>query len=217
MGGRENFQRGHVSGALGLAVALVPGDGLCHDAWDPMHRLEQGRIHAADKSRVHGILDGLRRIVRDLRVSARDAERIAGISGAQLFVLHVLAEAPALSVGDLTRRTMTDQSSVSIVVQRLIDKRLVIRRLSAQDARRVELNVTAAGRRLLARCPEPTQARLVEALHRLAPSELAALALGMSAFVRAMGLGSTAPHMFFEDTASTPTPGGLRGSGDDTR
>jgi hypothetical protein len=34
------------------------------------------------------ILDAIRQIVRLLRLSARDAERSAGLSSAQLFVLH---------------------------------------------------------------------------------------------------------------------------------
>ena len=61
------------------------------------------------------IMDALRRVVRALRVSARTAERRFGISGAQLFVLERLAEASAPSVDDLAKRTLTHQSSVSLV------------------------------------------------------------------------------------------------------
>ncbi|HEX4514788.1 MAG TPA: hypothetical protein VH054_14665, partial [Polyangiaceae bacterium] len=52
----------------------------------------------------------------------------------------------------------------------------------------------------LARCPEPTQVRLVAALKRLAPNEAQSLTSGLSALVREMGLESEAPpSMFFED------------------
>jgi DNA-binding MarR family transcriptional regulator len=147
-------------------------------------------------------MDALRRIVRDLRLSARDAERGAGISGAQLFVLQSLVEGPASSLNELAERTLTDQSSVSVVVKRLADRKLVARKPSPIDARRIELSLTAAGRRLLARCPEPTQARLVRSLRRMSPAELSSLNVGLAALLREMGLENAVPRMFFDDDAA---------------
>lgn len=146
-------------------------------------------------------MDGLRRVVRDLRLSAREAERGAGISGAQLFVLQTLAESSAQSLNDLADRTLTDQSSVSVVVKRLVERKLVARKPSEEDGRRVELSLTGAGRRLLARCPEPTQARLVAALRRLSLEELASLTIGIHALERQMGISGGAARMFFDEEA----------------
>jgi DNA-binding MarR family transcriptional regulator len=155
------------------------------------------------------VLNALRHVVRDLRLGAREAERSAGVSAAQLFVLQALAEEPAASLGDLAERTLTDQSSVSVVVKRLTERKLVSSRPSSVDARRVTLTLTAKGRGLLARCPEPTQVRLVGALERLAPLELQGLTRGLEALSRE--LGATEPtHMFFEDEPPArddpPTP-----------
>jgi len=144
-------------------------------------------------------MNALRRIVRDLRLGTREAERTAGVSGAQLFVLQALNERPAASLSDLTERTLTDQSSVSVVVRRLTDRKLVACRVSKVDARRVELSLTARGRRLLRECPEPTQARLVAALDRLTPAELAGLTRGLEALVRQTGITDQAPRMFFDE------------------
>ncbi len=146
-------------------------------------------------------MNALRRVVRDLRLTARDAERSAGISGAQLFVLQTLAEEPAASLNDLAERTLTDQSSGSVVVKRLTDRKLVARKASRVDARRIELSVTAAGRRLLARCPEPTQARLVGSLRRMDPAELSKLTEGLTALIREMGIEHAVPRMFFDEEA----------------
>src|SRR4029079_9481895 len=41
-----------------------------------------------------GILDAVRRIVRELHESSRAAEKQVGLSGAQLFVLQTLGEGP---------------------------------------------------------------------------------------------------------------------------
>jgi DNA-binding MarR family transcriptional regulator len=144
-------------------------------------------------------MDALRRIVRSLRLTARDAERSAGISGAQLFVLQSLAEEHASSLNDLADRTLTDQSSVSVVVRRLTDRKLVARKSSPEDARRIELSLTSAGRRLLMRSPEPTQTRLVAALRRLEAHELTGLTDGLSALVREMGIDADAARMLFDD------------------
>jgi len=148
-------------------------------------------------------MDALRRIVRGLRLSARDAERSAGISGAQLFVLEALAAGKASSLNELAERTCTDQSSVSVVVSRLVERGLVARTPSARDARRVELSLTGAGKRLLARCPEPTQAKLLAAIQKLGASELAALRGGLETIVDAIGARDEAARMFFDDEAPT--------------
>jgi DNA-binding MarR family transcriptional regulator len=155
--------------------------------------------------RIQPILDALRRIVRELRLGAGDAQRAAGISGAQLFVLQALAQEKASSLGELATRTVTDQSSVSVVVARLVDRKLVTRRPSRDDARRVELSVTPAGRRMLARCPEPMQARLLDALSRMEEGELESLRSGLGALVREMGIENEAPRMFFEEGGSAGT------------
>jgi DNA-binding MarR family transcriptional regulator len=58
------------------------------------------------------VVDDIRRIVAALRASSRGAERAVGVTGAQLFVLQVLAREQALSVNELAERTRTHQSTV---------------------------------------------------------------------------------------------------------
>jgi DNA-binding MarR family transcriptional regulator len=147
-------------------------------------------------------MDALRRVVRALRVSARTAERRFGVSGAQLFVLEKLAEAPARAVDELAERTFTDQSSVSIVLTRLEERGLVVRRQSKEDARRVEIALTPGGRALARKAPEPAQERLIAGLRRLRPTQLRSLARGLAALVHALELAGEPPGMFFEDQSS---------------
>ncbi|HEY1958768.1 MAG TPA: MarR family transcriptional regulator [Polyangiaceae bacterium] len=148
------------------------------------------------------VMDSLRLIVRDLRVGAREVERAAGVTGAQLFVLHQLAGDRALSLSDLAERTKTDPSSVSAIVKRLVAARLIVRRASKEDARRAELRLTPAGRRTIGRAPEPSQTRLLAAVARLRARDLAALRKSLRALVREMGLDDEAAEMFFEDGPS---------------
>ncbi len=152
---------------------------------------------------VRPVLDGIRRLVQGLRLSAREAQSRAGISGAQLFVLQKLAEDDAQSVNDLAARTATDQSSVSVVVHRLADAGLVARHPDARDRRRVRLTLTPRGRALLRRSPDSAQRRLVRAIESLAPADRRDFAASLARIVS--GIGKASPTMFFENEA------GLRG------
>jgi DNA-binding MarR family transcriptional regulator len=158
----------------------------------------------ASGDEITGILDDLRRIVRVLRESSRAAEGQLGVTGAQLFVLKALAEAPALSINALAERTRTHQSTVSVVVRRLVVRRLVKRTVSTSDGRRVELALTQRGRQLLARAPNAAQDRLIDAVARLAAPDRASLAGILHQLVEAMRMSDREPAMFFEDDESVP-------------
>jgi DNA-binding MarR family transcriptional regulator len=145
------------------------------------------------------VLDHLRRIVRVLRESSRAAEGLLGVTGAQLFVLRALAGSPGLSLNDLAARTRTHQSTVSVVVSRLVARGLVRRTQSRTDGRRAELSLSPKGRALLSRAPLAAQDALIGGIERLPRAQRASLATTLRALVRAMKLEDEAPAMFFEE------------------
>ncbi len=146
-------------------------------------------------------LDGFRRIVQTLRNASRDAEQRLGLSAAQLFALQQLAAAPGTSVNELAARTFTHQSSVSVVVRRLVAKRLVLKVTAREDRRRVRLAVTEAGRALLRRSPEPVQERLIATLASFSARERQTLARALVNIADAMSSSAQPAAMFFEDGA----------------
>ena len=126
------------------------------------------RHHAFDRQRLRAnALDGIRALVGALARSARSVERRTGVTTAQFFVLRQLAERDGLSLGEIAERTLTRQSTVSVVVARLEEHGLVRRDRADDDRRRLELSLTAAGRRLLARAPVPTTGRLLAGTRRV--------------------------------------------------
>lgn len=145
------------------------------------------------------IMDGVRHIVQALRESERGAERHAGVSGAQLFVLHTLAEAQPLTMNALAARTHTHQSSVSVVVSRLVERGLVRRIQSSSDGRQRELSLSAKGARVAGRAPDAAQARLVLAIGKLPPVRRRQLATALGELAQAMDTVDRVPPMFFED------------------
>ena len=108
-----------------------------------------------------------------------------------------------MSLGELADRTFTHQSSVSVVVSRLVARGLVARWPSAADGRRVELALTAPGRALLRRAPAAAQERLIAGLQRLPVAERRALAVTLVRLVREIGVDRTVPGMFFEERGAS--------------
>lgn len=120
------------------------------------------------------VIDSIRVLVKALRDSGRDVEQKLGVTPAQLYVLEQLRDRPA-SINELAERTYTHQSSVSMVVARLIESRLVARSTSRTDARKVSISLTTAGKNLLKRSPGAAQARLVSALKAMPRADLKSL------------------------------------------
>jgi len=145
----------------------------------------------------------LRRIVRYLRLADREAEAAHGLSAAQLFVLHSLAAAPASSLGELAGRTLTDASSVSTVVAKLVAKKLVARVRAADDQRRFSLRLTPAGAKVVRDAPRIVQARITDGIGKLAPARRRELVRALDTLVRAIGADSLEPRMLFEDEVPT--------------
>lgn len=151
------------------------------------------------------VLDDFRRIVQVLRSSSRSVEQRVGLSGAQLFVLKTLSVGRPLSLNELAARTRTHQSTVSVVVKRLVARKLVRRAVSSLDARRIVLSLTATGRATLERAPLAAQEDLIAGLQRMPLGDRRALARCMRHLVGAMGLDDQPAVMFFEEAPTSRT------------
>ena len=161
---------------------VSPGAGESRATEEPAH-------DSAELPGVREALDALRHIVQTLRVG-RAGERRAGLSSAQLFALQQIAEHPDASVNDIAALTFTHQSSVSVVIQRLVGQRLVASVPSSDDRRRHQLALTAKGRRLLSRAPAAVQEDLIAAIASLAAGDRRILARSLGQIVRQIAGGS---------------------------
>lgn len=147
------------------------------------------------------ILDSIRTIVRQLRVSSRSCEAKSGLSSAQIFVLRNLKSTRPLSINELAAKTFTHQSTVSEVVSRLVDKDLVSRRSSKLDGRRLELVLTATGRSTLTQAPKTAQEALAQGLSSMTERKRGELALLLSELLSKSGFSTDeTPPLFFEET-----------------
>ena len=129
------------------------------------------------------ILDSLRRLSRALRLSEKEAQNRYGLTAAQLVVLHVLHENPDCSLGELASFTATDQSTSSVVVQRLVEAGYVSRIDQERDRRHVALKLTPSGRALATKSPLPLEEQVVRSLARMRGPDRAMFLMFFDAFV----------------------------------
>jgi DNA-binding MarR family transcriptional regulator len=160
--------------------------------------LTQGTPATPQNRTIERSMNAVRSIVRAQRINTRAIELKMGISLAQLFVLQQLAERPAESLNELADRTATHQSSVSVVVRRLVDRGLVSRTASSSDKRRIEIAVTDAGRALLADAPKTIQSQLMNGLRELPAAEQVQLADLLEKWLRGADIDFAAPPMLGE-------------------
>jgi DNA-binding MarR family transcriptional regulator len=147
-------------------------------------------------------MDAFRRIVRALRSSHRAAADL-DLTGAQLFVLATLGSVGGpMGVRELAEQTRTDQSTVSVVAGRLVDRGLVKRVRSSVDTRRVELSLTARGTMLQQKTPTTVaQQKLADALWHLSASDAGTLSRILEGIVEMMGEADAPAPMLFDENA----------------
>ncbi len=145
------------------------------------------------------ILDSIRRLVRLLRLTDRAVQTELGLSGAQLFVVHELGKTEAMSLSELAEKTRTDQSSVSVVVSRLVESGYIMRERDRRDARRLVLTLTTSGRAVAEKSPPVAQVKILEVLDRMQPAERRRFADLFTRVIEDLGESSGAAPMMFDE------------------
>ena len=97
------------------------------------------------------------------------------LSGAQLWTLSQIADAPGCTVQELAASMSVHQSTASNLIEKLTAARLVRKKREASDKRVVRLFATAAGGEMLKKAPVSTRGAIPEALNRMSDEELRAL------------------------------------------
>ena len=128
------------------------------------------------------------------------------VSAAQLFVLDELHEARRpLSIKELAALTMTDRSSVTDVVNRLVAAGYVVREWSSEDRRRAEVHLTVLGEKLARSAPAAPTMRLIRALQQFSSTELRSFGRNLSRLNWLMGIAQEKPVLMFDDDVELAT------------
>ncbi len=129
------------------------------------------------------VLRRFRVVFNAVKSHFRDMERQAGLGGAQIWALSIVASQPDLGVGALARNMDIHQTTASNLVKVLLQQNLVQAHRDGPDRRTVQLRVTPAGRDVLQRVPGPFAGLLPDALGRMDPEMLERLDSDLGALI----------------------------------
>jgi DNA-binding MarR family transcriptional regulator len=134
-------------------------------------------------------------VLRKLRIVIRAAQRHSvwiekqcGLSGAQLWIMQELFEAPGLRVGEIADRLAIHQTTTSNLLRPLEKQGYIVKARDPEDKRAVKLVLSEQGLALLARAPKPARGLLPEALRQSDPGLVARLDEGLEGLLGSMGV-----------------------------
>ncbi len=129
---------------------------------------------AADDSHLESdsavrVLRQFRLVFNAVKTHFRKVENQAGIGGAQLWALSLIAGDPDIGVNELARAMDIHQTTASNLVKALVSLEFIATTKDEADRRVVRLRVKPAGSRILRKAPGPFTGVLPDALAKLDP------------------------------------------------
>lgn len=118
------------------------------------------------------IMQSLRRIFKAIQDYSHEVSEKFGITGPQLWVLKTISQNESLSLRDLSDRMYLHPSTITGVVDRLEKKGYVARKRDQVDRRVIYVGLTAKGKMLAKRAPNPAQGKMIYGLKNLKKREL---------------------------------------------
>ena len=131
----------------------------------------------ADPSELPEVLQFMRslwQLVHTLERASKRMNQQLGVTGPQRLALRVVGLFPGLSAGQLAHILHVHPSTLTGVLQRLIDQRLVERTASSSDRRRAQLRLTQRGSRINTETEGTVEAAVTRTLRQSSTRDRAA-------------------------------------------
>ena len=125
------------------------------------------------------VLKKLRVVIRAAQRHSAWVEKQCGISGAQLWVMQEVHDAPGARVGEIAGRLAIHQTTMSNLLNGLVRHGYIVKSRDENDQRVVKLMLSEEGRRLLEQAPKPARGLLPEALLQMDREALIELNRGL--------------------------------------
>jgi len=130
----------------------------------------------SDEETAHEIVRTIRQLVRRISEHSRYLSRNVGLTVPQLACLKAIGEleeqgAELVTVAKLATKVQLSPATVSRILDRLVNAKLVARERSEQDRRKVSLALTTTGVERYQALPTPLQERFLTRLAELPDTE----------------------------------------------
>jgi len=136
-------------------------------------------------TRIQMVVDGYDRVVRRLTATRSAGIFESSVTMAQLKVLMLLGAKPETHMSELTTDLHLSLSTVSGLVEKLVENGLAARRTDDADRRQVLVSLTAQGGMFLDRFQELGKETLRELLSQLTADEVETVAQAMNVLIGA--------------------------------
>lgn len=103
------------------------------------------------------LLVALRRIIRAIDMRSRQLNKEVGLTGPQLLILHKVGKQSGVMVREIAEDINLSSATVTTILDRMEDRKLVERIRSTQDKRKVGVFLTDDGMKALETAPMPFQ------------------------------------------------------------
>ncbi|MDF3813314.1 MULTISPECIES: MarR family transcriptional regulator [Rhodopseudomonas] len=141
----------------------------------------------SEESQVRTVLAAVRRIMHAADLRSRRLARETGLTAPQLAILQAIADLGEVTTGRISADVSLSQPTVTVILDRLVERDLVERYRSADDRRIVHSRLTIAGKQALAAAEPAINTRLVAEFKRMQASEQAELVAALEWIAQALG------------------------------
>lgn len=150
------------------------------------------------------IIDNIRRVFQAVNEQSKRAELATGLTGPQLWTIKTIAESGPIKVSDLARKIYLHPATMVGILDRLEAHGIVVRTRSQEDRRVVQVDLTDAGRKLVANSPRVAQGMIVSGLEPLSKSRLEGIASGLAQLVEILGAQGLPPKLILSPEINIP-------------
>ncbi len=144
------------------------------------------------------IMQSLRRVIKAIHDYSSDVSDNFGITAPQLWALKTISQHGNPSQGELSEKMYLHPSTITGVVNRLEKKGYVERDRNQKDRRVVKVRLTAKGKTLAKKTPNPIQGKMIYGLTNLKKRDLNSIYRSIQKLVTIMEVQNVKVTFFFD-------------------
>ncbi|ADJ28838.1 MarR family winged helix-turn-helix transcriptional regulator [Nitrosococcus watsonii] len=107
------------------------------------------------------VLVALRRIIRATALHSKQLNKVSGLTAPQLLIMQTIRRVGEMTIGVLAREVSLSQATVTTILDRLEKRGLIHRQRGETDKRKVYVQLTASGEKLIQNSPALLQTSFI--------------------------------------------------------
>ncbi|MBW1788176.1 MAG: MarR family transcriptional regulator [Deltaproteobacteria bacterium] len=126
------------------------------------------------------IIFSIRRLLQAKELYTKELNKKYNVSASQLNALLALYEYGPLPPSQIARFILVNSSTVTGIIDRLEQKRLVERKRISKDRRVITVQLTESGKKLAENAPPPIQQKIIDGLRMLPKHEIEKIVVSLN-------------------------------------